>query len=253
MANIAAHSVLKELRNPEPPVPLDGYLSSKKWIVQYEELHGPDGYMVKLHRNKKTRFIIYLASDQDTETPYDVDTIMRRQYFTLAHELGHILLHGNYILNSHADMQLIPEKVAGIMEVEAHWFASRLLMPNYVFKNVVDLIPDHLADKCGVNITPAHKRLRNLERNIRTSILQGARMDKWPPLENLKLPIFTNEAKYESWAAYEESVASVEQINEKIDHQKDTEIWQPKHKRNEENWERNSKMLDQFRRIYGFD
>jgi len=164
--------------------------------------------MVKLIRGSKTKFVIYLASDPDPDSPYDEQTIKRRQYFTLAHELGHILLHGRYLLNSHANMQIIPDEVAGIMEVEAHWFASRLLMPNYVFRSIVDLIPDQLADKCDVNITPATKRLRNLEGNIKTSILQGARLDKWPKLEHFDIPNYPRERHLETWSSFEEVAAT---------------------------------------------
>ncbi|WP_156926747.1 ImmA/IrrE family metallo-endopeptidase [Cohnella panacarvi] len=60
----------------------------------------------------------------------------RRQNFTRAHELGHILLHGQFDLNSPSDMTLIDERTAAIMEREANMFASRLLMPTYIFRKV---------------------------------------------------------------------------------------------------------------------
>lgn len=208
LVNIAAQSVLKELGNPEPPIQIEKYLEARKWFIQHDELEGPDGYMVKLSKGKKNRFIIFLATDSDPDTPYDEETIRRRQFFTKAHELGHILLHGQFLLNSHEDMSVIPKEVAGIMEVEAHWFASRILMPNYIFKNVVDLLPDHLAEKCYVNMTAASKRIKSIGSNVRNSLIQSSRLDKWPPLEDFDIPSPPKEARFESWAAYEESAAT---------------------------------------------
>jgi len=167
--------------------------------------------MKNINRKGRTRFAIFLATDMDPESAYDEETIRRRQFFTLAHELGHILLHGRFLLNSQENMSRIPENVAGIMEVEAHWFAGQLLMPNYVFRSIVDLIPDQLADKCGVNVTPALKRLRNLEQNIKTSLIQSARLDKWPKFMGLSIPgVPVQATKLETWSSFAEAAASSE-------------------------------------------
>ncbi|WP_212960725.1 ImmA/IrrE family metallo-endopeptidase [Cohnella xylanilytica] len=167
--------------------------------------------MAKVQKNGKTKFLVYLAIDPDPDLPYSETTIKRRQYFTLAHEIGHILLHGRFVLNTWDNMNAIPEAVASIMEVEAHWFASRLLMPNYVFRTLNDLIPDLLAEKCGVNLTPATKRLKNLESNIRLSILYGARLDKWPRhTENyaLSIPATPDDWRMETWESFQEVAAT---------------------------------------------
>ncbi|SFB62742.1 protein of unknown function [Cohnella sp. OV330] len=182
LAARSAQAVLRELGNPEPPINIEPYLKKMKWRLKYEELHGPDGYMIKLVKGGKVRYTIYLATDSDPDSPYDVETIQKRQFFTAVHELGHILLHGNFLLNSHESMNAIPEELAGILEVEAHWFASKLLMPNYVFRQPSDLIPEILAKKCGVNITPAIKRLSKLDNNIRESLTTSFRLDKYEKL-----------------------------------------------------------------------
>lgn len=167
--------------------------------------------MAKVEKNGKTKFLIYLATDPDPDLPYSETTINRRQFFTKAHELGHILLHGRFVLNSQYDMDALPKEIADIMEVEAHWFASRLLMPNYVFRTINDLIPDLLAEKCGVNLTPASKRLKNLEANIRESILHGARLDKWPRhTENylFTTPSDPDDWRMETWESFRQIAAT---------------------------------------------
>ncbi|CAM3684766.1 ImmA/IrrE family metallo-endopeptidase [Marinicrinis lubricantis] len=174
--------MLRELGNPQPPIPIDAYIQSHNWEIRREELFGPDGYMLKISKKKRSKFFIFLATDPDPEATYNEDIIQKRQFFTLAHELGHILLHGQYLVNS----QAIPASMNSVMEVEANWFASRLLMPNYVFQHVVDLVPEELAAKCGVNKSAAEIRLNHLSPNMRDSLIQSVRLHKWPlhsPLE----------------------------------------------------------------------
>lgn len=229
LANRAAQSVLRELGNPEPPIDIESYLKARKWIIRYEELEGPDGYMVKLVKGEKIRYIIFLATDSDPASQYDETTILRRQLFTKAHELGHILLHGQFLLNSHADMTVIPDEIASIMEVEAHWFASRLLMPNYLFKSADDLIAHRLSDKCNVNVTAAAKRIGSLAPNIRNSL---TRSEVRPSIEeeaaaNARVP-----RAHDAWKL--------------INSPNFQKIFEEKRKRN-------SAALDSLRRIYGLE
>jgi len=238
--------VLVELGNPDPPIRIEKYLESRKWQIRYEELEGPDGYMVKLVKGHKSKYIIFLATD--LEMNYDAQTIRRRQLFTKVHELGHILLHGQFLLNSHSDMSVIPEHVAGIMEVEAHWFASRVLMPNYVFRSVSDLSAQHLSDKCDVNITAAGKRIYHLSPNIRESLIKSARLDEWAPIEQIEVPGPPKEAKFATWIAYEESAVAAEEI-ERIE--KIREVLMDR--RYETVRKKNKEMLDRYRRMYGYE
>jgi hypothetical protein len=205
LAQIAANSVLKELGFPRPPIPLHEYFQRRDWRVCYEDLDGADGFMVKVPRKSGNKFVVVLGIG-----PKDNVTVQRRQYFTWAHELGHILLHGHFILDSESHIDQVPDHVADIMEVEAHWFASRLLMPNYVFESITDLIPEHLAEKCKVNLTPASKRIKGLENSVRTALIQSARLDKWPKHEEyvLKTPTDTNDWQLETWDSFQQVAAS---------------------------------------------
>lgn len=209
LANRAAMSVLKELGNPKPPIALEHYIIKRNWEIHHLALGGPDGGMVKFTYRNKSCFYILVATDQDPDTSYDEETIRRRRMFTLAHELGHILLHGSFIVDSR-DLSYLSEETVGILEVEANWFASRILMPNYAFDNLTDLLPDQLATKFDVNITPAKKRLKNLGANIRESLVRSARMDKWP--DYIDYAEFPHAAwrKNDKWSSYEEAAASSE-------------------------------------------
>lgn len=210
LAQVAANSVLKELGFPQPPIPLHDFFQRRGWRICYEEIENVDGFMVKVPRRNGNKFVVFLSTHGNSA--YDEETLRRRQYFTLAHELGHILLHGNFLLNSEDQMYRVPEEVAGIMEVEAHWFASRLLMPNYVFQNLTDLLPEQLAEKCQVNLTPAIKRIKGLEKSIRNSLIQNIRLDKWPKLQHIEVTGWPKERQFETWESYEEIAATSEII-----------------------------------------
>lgn len=156
-----ANLMLLNMGKPMPPMPLADYAKCQKWKIVYEELLGPDGYMLKYNVKGKVRYGIYIATDHNlsgTITPQ----IERTQYWTLAHEIGHIILHGDFILNSNFDECEIDGTTKTVLEVEAHWFAARLLMPDYVFQDYWDLVPERLAEKCFVNLTPAQKRISSL-------------------------------------------------------------------------------------------
>lgn len=168
LAQRHARMTLAVLHHPKPPVPLIDFVKLNNWKVVYTELFGPDGYMTKSKVRGKNRFGIYIATDLDSQlTPLQVE---RCQFWTLAHEIGHILLHGEYILNSLRDEDTLDQELQGILEVEAHWFASRLLIPDYVFIDALDLNPLYLADKCLVNFSAAQKRIDGLNPAFRRQI-----------------------------------------------------------------------------------
>ena len=70
----------------------------------------------------------------------DRQSDIHRKRFTIAHEIGHIILHSPYLTNplSETEKTIIPSplldpKDAGRAEVQANIFASRLLMPEELF------------------------------------------------------------------------------------------------------------------------
>ncbi|WP_027086051.1 hypothetical protein [Cohnella panacarvi] len=72
------------------------------------------------------------------------------------------------------------------------------------------MLPNVIVERCDVNMTAANIRVRNLTPNIRDSLIQSARLDQWPPIEVFELPDPPKEARYASWEAYGEYVASKE-------------------------------------------
>lgn len=209
-----ANAVLMEMDRPMPPMPLEEFAALRKWKLKYMELFGPEGYMMKFIVKNKVRFGIYIATDLNLSGT-STTQIKRSQYWTLAHEIGHILLHGDYLLDSSHDDSAIDDTTRGNLEVEAHWFASRLLMPDYVFQNYWDLNPERLADKCQVNITPAQRRIDGLS----------------PPFRQMI-------SKIEPWQAAE---------------QRSVEYGRSTQSRYADIWAKDEDRIERWRRIYGYE
>ncbi|MFX3631893.1 MAG: ImmA/IrrE family metallo-endopeptidase [Candidatus Pristimantibacillus sp.] len=187
-ANKYADDLLRSLNFPKAPIELSDLTLKYNWKVVYEELYGADGYSAKIKLpSGDVGFVIFVASDMDGEK-YSLETIICRQRFTIAHEIGHILLH------SHIDWDNIDEAYAAVLEVEAHWFASRLLMPEYIFDHIADLDPEKLAEKCKVNFSAANKRIEKLsDKTKKTLIAQASKMVDFfslspGPIEDFKYP-----------------------------------------------------------------
>jgi len=88
-----------------------------------------------------------------------------RKVFTVAHELGHFLLHEGIpqeIFWRNQLVQIAQEK--DINEVEANFFAACLLMPEKIIRNYWELSHelDILAKIFGVSNTAVYWRLKNL-------------------------------------------------------------------------------------------
>lgn len=170
--------------------------------------------MMKFRVKGQTKFGIYIATDlEDTGlTPLQIE---RCQYWTLAHEIGHILLHGQFMLNSMNEDDELDEHINGVLEVEAHWFASRVLMPDYLIQDAWDLDPRKLAEKCQVNIYPAQKRIEGLN----------------PPFKRMLQGIEPKEIVEQRKQAAERAFQA---------------RYQPI-------WDKNAETLDRLRRHYGYE
>ncbi|MCM3411497.1 ImmA/IrrE family metallo-endopeptidase [Metabacillus litoralis] len=163
--NELTKEILNSLGNPTPYIPLWDYAKQNNWHIEYSDCQGPLGYMVKVPVGDNFVYCIRIATDVQKFLGCDLNTAERMQYWTLAHEIGHIILHGHFTLNT-KDISHLDPKIQNIMEVEAHWFASRLLIPDYIFKSCEDLDPQLLADKCKVNLEPAIKRINSLRNSV---------------------------------------------------------------------------------------
>ncbi|WP_438447530.1 ImmA/IrrE family metallo-endopeptidase [Gorillibacterium sp. sgz5001074] len=169
---------------------------------------------MKFRVKEQTRFAIYVATDLE-DTVLSPTQIERCQYWTLAHEIGHILLHGHFLLNSIHEECELDETTKGILEVEAHWFASRLLMPDYMLNSRWDLDPKRFAEKCQVNLTPAEKRIEGLNPAQRKEL---ARLEPAELIEKRR-----------------QALKEVEELRFRM------------------NLAKNEEILDRLRRVYGYE
>ncbi len=115
-------------------------------IVNEKPLHNCDGRMIMKHG----RSIVTINSE--IEFP-------PKKRFVLAHELGHILLHGTQEATFSDDYSTLEAYKHGPQEIEANAFAAELLMPAELFKQACfrkkfspDLIRE-LADLFNTSIT----------------------------------------------------------------------------------------------------
>lgn len=158
---VLADRTLSKLKISAPPVPILSIVKALGIIVRFGPL--PDdlsGFLV--HENERT--IIGVNSRQAKP----------RQTFTLAHELGHFVLHpsANFV-----DRKLIffrdsrSAQAIDIKEMQANEFAANLLMPERFirgyFKNkTVDLEDDdflaNMAKRFGVSTQALTFRVLNL-------------------------------------------------------------------------------------------
>jgi hypothetical protein len=100
-----------------------------------------------------------------------------RRRFTVAHELGHLVLHDDYVgprvghpistdLAEHAGLSGGPAYPAALRyppkELEANQFAAAMLMPAARLEATRIECPLELAEMCGVSVAAAEKRLEYL-------------------------------------------------------------------------------------------
>ncbi|HAU0830367.1 TPA: ImmA/IrrE family metallo-endopeptidase [Legionella pneumophila] len=78
-----------------------------------------------------------------------------RDRFTLAHELGHLVLHQD-VPFAHNTTSSLNMKIYENSEWQADIFASTFLMPDEIIKNCANV--DEIAQKCKVSISAARVR-----------------------------------------------------------------------------------------------
>ena len=74
-----------------------------------------------------------------------------RKRYTLAHEIGHIVLGHLYK----------PELLDEIKEAEANFFANRLLVPMWAIHGLAEIEPWHISSCFGVSMECAYYRIKN--------------------------------------------------------------------------------------------
>lgn len=150
-----------------PPVPVDQIAESLGAILSFEPFEGKDDLSGLLYRDGKNTIIGINSAHAQT-----------RQRFSIAHEVGHLMLH---------DKELFVDKVVRINfrenksspainkeEIQANKFAAELLMPKSFINDEIDKlinkkqsfvkeeIVDHLSKAFSVSPLAMEYRLINL-------------------------------------------------------------------------------------------
>ncbi|MCQ4089460.1 MULTISPECIES: ImmA/IrrE family metallo-endopeptidase [unclassified Exiguobacterium] len=139
---------------------------------------------VEVYESKMSQLNIsgYVTMSPDSEKPMIVvnsDEPVSRQRFTMAHELGHLLLHFNWVPNTtldpdagtnvayrhHLEIYSPNEKV---QEYEANMFAAELLMPSHKFRELNEKKKDDadLANYFGVSKSAIDVRKNTIEQSL---------------------------------------------------------------------------------------
>ena len=118
------------------------------------------GYRVVRFIPSITSQKIYGAVDREKKTIYiNSSDYFRRQLFSLAHELGHVILHKGSKVDYRSDKYEKPD------EVEADYFAACLLMPEERFKRSWEYFRGNhrlVSDYFGASPTAAWRRAVDL-------------------------------------------------------------------------------------------
>ncbi|MFG2351503.1 ImmA/IrrE family metallo-endopeptidase [Streptomyces phaeochromogenes] len=161
-ADTAAKALLAQFGVDEPPVD-PGQLAEKLGVLVVPQEMTDDVSGMLLRRGEQKVIGVNQAH------------VEARQRFTVAHELGHLLLHRGrpLILDTQTRVNLrdtVSSKATDREEIEANRFAAALLAPEVMvrrevrqaqFQTVEDLV-ERLADRFGVSHTAMNFRLMNL-------------------------------------------------------------------------------------------
>ena len=88
---------------------------------------------------------------------YNQNCTVDRQRFTVAHELGHIVMHTEGLYNRE------PSPNDNPIEHEANVFASRLLAPACVLWGLGVTTPEQISEICGISLTAAEFRMERMD------------------------------------------------------------------------------------------
>ena len=93
---------------------------------------------------------------------FDDSMSRQRQRFTIAHELGHIQL-GHIGDNQHTRINREPSAHDDPIEIQANWFAARILAPACVLHSLHALTPPEISHVCEISIAAATFRAQCME------------------------------------------------------------------------------------------
>ena len=134
LAKRLAADLLKRGRVRKAPIPVEKLAALLNAQIVLQPFSGEISGII--HRNKDGSAVIGVNSSHPTQ----------RQRFTIAHEIGHLLLHTNKSLHVDKNFPIglrsgISSKAEDENEIEANQFAAALLMPtDFLSKDVTPLV-----------------------------------------------------------------------------------------------------------------
>jgi len=144
IARKRALGLLREARVRRPPVPIERLAQLVNATIRYEPFAGQLYGMV--HRNSDETAVIGVNS---LDAP-------NRQRFTIAHEIGHLLLHKDetFHVDEKSPIGLRNDKssmATDEKEIEANQFAAELLMPRDFLDKDLGGLPDGIEADEAIN------------------------------------------------------------------------------------------------------
>lgn len=154
---LLAEELLRDAGAKEPPVPLEHITKQRRIPVYRQTIPDSDisGFLIR-------RGTDILIGVNDTHS-------MQRQRFTLAHEIGHILLHKPNVESVHVDrgfeVRFRDERSSlgvDVEEREANLFAAELLMPrHFIAKDIANISQVDLVDDKFISRLARRYRVSN--------------------------------------------------------------------------------------------
>ncbi len=128
--NQEARRLLKSAQITNPPVKVDKIAEKLKAKLTFEPFEGEDDISGILFRDGKQTVIGINSSHSNV-----------RQRFTIAHEIGHLVLHDGELFIDQAVRVNFRDKRSGqainLQEIEANKFAAELLMPDAMIRDQI--------------------------------------------------------------------------------------------------------------------
>ena len=138
-------------------VPVEFYIYQTDWtVIPYNnELStvSEDGFTVY----KDGKYNIFM---RDSDEVYH-----KRSRFTMAHEIGHIVLNHHKILGG--NLLTLNSSVKNYVEFQANVFAENILMPVDLILDIKDKTSENLSEKFNVSKKMAEVRMAHFERDLR--------------------------------------------------------------------------------------
>lgn len=139
-----------------PPIP----------VIEIAESNGVD--VVFATFGEHTNSVAGLCDFQVARLYVNKEDIPERQYFTIAHELGHWVLHRNIFIAHPERYPVLPRfqlpSKSDPLEQEANCFAAHLLVPERLLKPVIGAPVSKLADIFKVSKTMMEFHVSNVGR-----------------------------------------------------------------------------------------